>query len=147
MEENFLTKLKRKIYTIQKSKIVKGIAGLTLAVVIATSVGCGNTNNNNNNNGNNTEIEQTIPTNKNRSSILNKVLTDPTYTNAVKQGKAEQEANGSYSASTNRIFQDVPYGFLEAEGYNIQDIKNKNISCGTDIYCISKTTCFCCSKC
>ena len=70
------------------------------------------------------------------SQILQNVLNDMYYTSLI---SVDQTWTGSEQESPsykNPKYNAIPYGFLEEEGFNIEQIKNKQLSSKSDMYII-----------
>lgn len=62
------------------------------------------------------------------SQILQNVLTDSLYFNLIN--------STSVNTYNNPVYQPIPYGFLEDEGFDIVQIKRKNLKCTSELFSI-----------
>jgi|GEM_PF-2083777 len=117
-----------------KNRIVATAIASSMAMVsIFGLVGCANTNTDPGNNPGGGNNNQT-PDYSQYSQILQNVLTDDYYTYLITQSVISSYDN---YAKNNPEYQPIPYGFLEDEGFDVSKIKNKTLSCSSELYSIN----------
>ena len=70
------------------------------------------------------------------SQILQNVLNDNYYTNLISVDSTWTGSAQDAPSYQNPKYNAIPYGFLEEEGFNIDEIKNKQVSSKSDMYTI-----------
>jgi len=153
---NLLTKLGEKFKNI-KDETKKRIVATVLAGGIALSglgmTGCtscnpdpnntnppitnpggdnGGTQDPGNNNGGNSGSQ--TPDYSKYSQILQNVLTDPYYLDLESMEIADKKIGSGRYSFNNPKFMALPYGFLEDEGYDIEQIKKSNLYAKSEVY-------------
>ena len=142
---SLISKITEKLKNPTNGKILsKGVASLALASALALS-GCsglasifnpnnGQTNNPNIDNDNQTQIggdgSATTPEEdlSGFSQITYNLLENSYYRNLLNSYDADYADTGS------QLYDPIPYGFLQSEGYNIERIKNDELECDSMPY-------------
>ncbi len=142
---SLISKITEKLKNPTNGKILrKGVASVALASTLALS-GCsglasifnpnnGQTNNPNIDNDNQTQIggdgSATTPEEdlSGFSQITYNLLENSYYRNLMENYSSKQSGRES------QIYDPVPYGFLQSEGYNIERIKNDELECDSIPY-------------
>lgn len=140
-QEEKLGLLRRAYARLRSSKLVKKVAALGIAAVIAFNFyGCDTTptpddntiidNGTNKNNGH--TIKDDFGNEVECSELLYKVVNNTNYCNLISRAK------GQPSLYETGYFDPHPYGFLEDKGYDINAIKNNEIPCFTMSYVLDE---------
>ena len=94
----------------------------------------GGTQNGGNNGGNNSGSQ--TPDYSKYSQILQNVLTDQYYKDLITVDRVASKDYGNKNSYQSGKFKALPFAFLEDEGYNIEQIKNNQVSSYSNIYTI-----------
>ncbi len=129
--ENLIVKTRKALKKeAHSSKLKRAVAGLAVAGAMVLSMGlsaCNSMSNSNDIGGGNTDIIGGNTESK-YSDILNDVLSDPYYDQVIEDFIATNSVYAENAESP------IPYTFLEREGYDVDAIKNDELSCESVAY-------------
>lgn len=142
---NLIEKLKNMKEDTKKRILATALAGSMVASAGIGVVGCKSTEdstesnyssatipNSSHNSSNSSSSSSTNNKYANYSTILQAVMLDDQY---YKLGLVACDKDNGYRWSYNKQkYMNIPYGFLEDEGYDIEKIKNEKLYCKADIY-------------